>query len=85
VELVRGQAAAAHRSAGGAIDAFNLSTTHLQRFVTARRRELDALESFRGSVAPLSEASGTPTPLAAIRQTEPLPEVTLSNHATLSE
>jgi DNA recombination protein RmuC len=75
VDLVRTQAAAAHRSAGGAVDAFNLSSTHLQRFIAARRRELDALENFRGSVQPLTEAAGSPTPLAAIRRQE---EVTAS-------
>jgi DNA recombination protein RmuC len=70
VEQVRVQAAAAHRSAGGAVDAFNLSSTHLQRFIAARRRELDALETFRGSVQPLTEAAASPTPLAAIRRQE---------------
>jgi DNA recombination protein RmuC len=70
VELVRTQAAAAHRSAGGAVDAFNLSSTHLQRFIAARRRELDALETFRGVVQPLTEAAASPTPLATIRRQE---------------
>jgi DNA recombination protein RmuC len=70
VELVRVQAASAHRSAGNAVDAFNLSSTHLQRFIAARRRELDALENFRGSVQPLTEAAASPTPLAAIRRQE---------------
>lgn len=70
VELVRVQAASAHRSAGGAVDAFNLSSTHLQRFIAARRRELDALETFRSSVQPLTEAAASPTPLAAIRRQE---------------
>lgn len=70
VELVRAQAAAAHRSAGGAVDAFNLSSTHLQRFMAARRRELDALETFRGAVQPLTEAAASPTPLATIRRQE---------------
>lgn len=70
VELVRAHAAAAHRSAGGAVDAFNLSSTHLQRFMAARRRELDALETFRGVVQPLTEAAASPTPLATIRRQE---------------
>lgn len=70
VELVRAQAAAAHRSAGGAVDAFNLSSTHLQRFMAARRRELGALETFRGAVQPLTEAAASPTPLATIRRQE---------------
>jgi DNA recombination protein RmuC len=72
VEQVRMQAAAAHRTAGGAVDAFNLSSTHLQRFLAARRRELDALESFRGVVTPLTEAAASPTPLASIRRPEEL-------------
>ena len=70
VDRVRMQAAESHRWAGGAVDAFNLSSTHLQRFIAARRRELDALESFRGSVQPLTEAAASPTPLAAIRRQE---------------
>lgn len=82
VELVRGQAAAAHRSAGGAVDAFNLSSTHLQRFIAARRRELDALESFRSSVQPLTEAAASPTPLAAIRRQE---EVTAGLPSVMSD
>jgi DNA recombination protein RmuC len=82
VELVRTQAAAAHRSAGGAVDAFNLSSTHLQRFIAARRRELDALENFRGSVQPLTEAAGSPTPLAAIRRQE---EVAASTQQAIGE
>lgn len=75
VEQVRTEAAAAHRSAGGAIDAFNLSSTHLQRFVAARRRELDALETFRGTVQPLTAAAASPTQLAAIRRPEPSAEL----------
>jgi DNA recombination protein RmuC len=72
VEQVRAQAAAAHRTAGGAVDAVNLASTHLQRFLSARRRELDALESFRGVVQPLTEAAGSPTPIAAVRRPEEL-------------
>lgn len=70
VDQVRAQAAAAHRAAGGAVDAFNLSSTHLQRFLAARRRELDALDGFRGAVTPLTEAAASPTPLAQIRRPE---------------
>nr|WP_137813086.1 DNA recombination protein RmuC [Gandjariella thermophila] len=70
VEQVRAQAARAHRQAGGAIDAANLSTTHLQRFLSARRRELDALESFRAAVRPLTETAASPTPLPAVRQAD---------------
>ena len=72
VETVRSQAAVAHRSAGAAVDAVNLSSTHLQRFLSARRRELDALENFRAAVAPLTEASASPTPIAAVRRVEEL-------------
>lgn len=68
VEAVRSQASSAHRAAGHAVDAVNLSSTHLQRFLSARRRELDALETFRASVSPLTEAAASPTPVPAIRQ-----------------
>ncbi|GGS13893.1 DNA recombination protein RmuC [Actinokineospora fastidiosa] len=70
VAAVRAGAAAAHRAAGGAIDALNLSSTHLQRFVSARRRELEALEQFRAAVLPLSESTANPTPLPALRQAD---------------
>jgi DNA recombination protein RmuC len=70
VDQVRAQAAAAHRSAGNAVDAFNLSSTHLQRFLSARRKELDALDGFRSAVTPLTEAAASPTPLAAVRRPE---------------
>ncbi|PXY26596.1 DNA recombination protein RmuC [Prauserella sp. PE36] len=68
VERVRSSAASAHRAAGNAVDAVNLSSTHLQRFLSARRRELDALESFRASVGPLTEAAASPAPVPAIRK-----------------
>ncbi|WP_116104159.1 DNA recombination protein RmuC [Amycolatopsis thermalba] len=68
IELVRAGAAAAHRAAGNAIEALNLSSTHLQRFLSARRRELDALEGFRAAVAPLSDAAASPTEVATIRR-----------------
>ncbi|SDJ33313.1 DNA recombination protein RmuC [Actinokineospora alba] len=70
VATVRARAASAHRSAGMAVDAVNLSSTHLQRFLSARRRELDALEQFRTAVTPLTDASASPTPIPAIRRTE---------------
>lgn len=70
VEQVRLQAGRANRAADTAIDAVNLSTTHLQRFLSARRRELDALEGFRASVEPLTEASATPTPLPLVRRAD---------------
>ncbi|WP_019853158.1 DNA recombination protein RmuC [Actinopolyspora mortivallis] len=57
IEQVRAQAVRAQRAAGSAVEAVNLSSTHLQRFVSARRRELDALENFRGAVQPLVELS----------------------------
>jgi DNA recombination protein RmuC len=68
IEAVRGHAAAAHRAAEGAVDAVNVSSTHLQRFLQARRRELDALTQFAGAVAPLTDAAAVPTPLAAVRR-----------------
>ncbi|WP_330270994.1 DNA recombination protein RmuC [Lentzea sp. NBC_00516] len=70
VEQVRLQAGRANRAADSAIDAVNLSTTHLQRFLSARRRELDALEGFRASVEPLTDASATPTPLPLVRRAD---------------
>ncbi|NIJ10706.1 DNA recombination protein RmuC [Saccharomonospora amisosensis] len=70
VEQVRARAASAHRAADNAVEAVNLSSTHLQRFLSARRRELEALESFRSSVAPLSEAAASPSPVAAVRRSD---------------
>ncbi|QWF82170.1 DNA recombination protein RmuC [Amycolatopsis sp. CA-230715] len=72
VERVRAGAASAHRAAGNAVDALNLSSTHLQRFVSARRRELDALESFRAAVAPLTEAAASPAPVPEVRRGDEL-------------
>jgi DNA recombination protein RmuC len=68
IEQLRRHATAAHRAAGNAVDAVNLSSTHLQRFLAARRRELDALEGMRAAVGPLSEASASPAELAAVRR-----------------
>jgi DNA recombination protein RmuC len=70
VEAVRSQAAAAHRAASAAVDAVNKSSTHLQSFVSARRRELDALESFRAAVGPLTDAAASPTPVTAVRRVD---------------
>jgi DNA recombination protein RmuC len=70
VEQVRAQATRAHRAADGAVDAVNLSSTHLQRFLSARRRELDALEGFRAAVEPLSTAAASPTPIPAVRRAD---------------
>ncbi|GAB3284366.1 DNA recombination protein RmuC [Parasphingorhabdus pacifica] len=70
IEQVRSQAVRAQRAASGAVDAVNLSSTHLQRFVSARRRELDALESFRSAVVPLAESSGATSGLSTVRQDE---------------
>lgn len=75
VATVRATATHAQRAAGAAIDALNLSTTHLQRFLSARRRELDALEQFRSAVTPLTEATASPAPLPTLR----LPEDTTVN------
>jgi DNA recombination protein RmuC len=70
VEQVRSHAARAHRAAGSAVDAVNLSSTHLQRFMSARRRELDALEGFRGAVQPLTDTAASPTAIRPIRRME---------------
>lgn len=70
VEQVRLSAGRANRAADSAIEAVNLSTTHLQRFLSARRRELEALEGFRASVEPLTDASATPTPLPLVRRAD---------------
>ena len=70
VEQVRAQAVRAHRAAGAAVDALNLSSTHLQRFLSARRRELDALDSFRASVQPLTDTAANGTSIAPVRRSE---------------
>ncbi|NUT98502.1 MAG: DNA recombination protein RmuC [Saccharothrix sp.] len=70
VEQVRAQASSAHRAADAAIDAVNLSSTHLQRFLSARRRELDALEGFRAAVEPLTAASSSPKAVSFVRRAE---------------
>ena len=70
IEQVRSQAVRAQRSASAAVDAVNLSSTHLQRFVSARRREIDALEAFRSAVEPLADAAGNATSLAEVRHDE---------------
>lgn len=70
IEALRGHAAAAHRAAEGAVDAVNVSSTHLQRFLQARRRELDALTQFATAVGPLTEAAASPTPVAAVRRAD---------------
>ncbi|WP_020499274.1 DNA recombination protein RmuC [Sciscionella marina] len=72
VDRIREQAVGAHRAASGAVDAVNLSSTHLQRFLSARRRELDALEGFRAAVTPLTETSGTASPVAQVRRNDEL-------------
>lgn len=70
VEKVRSQAAAAHRAAGNAVEALNLSSTHLQRFLSARRREVEALDSFRAQVSPLTDAAASPSPVPEVRRTD---------------
>lgn len=76
LEAVRAQASAAHRAATSAIDAANISTTHLHRFLAARRRELDALTHFRIAATPLRDAAASPTPLPPIRDPDDLPTLT---------
>jgi DNA recombination protein RmuC len=70
IDAVRSHAASAHRAAGAAVDAANLSSTHLQRFLQARRRELESLAQFRSAVGPLSEAAASPHPIAAVRRSD---------------
>jgi DNA recombination protein RmuC len=70
IEALRGHAAAAHRAAEGAVDAVNVSSTHLQRFLQARRRELDALTQFATAVSPLTEAAASPTPVPSVRRSD---------------
>ena len=73
IEAVRSTAGEAHRAAGSAVDAVNLSSTHLQRFLSARRRELDALETLRAVVSPLTDAAASPHPVPRVRRPEPVP------------
>lgn len=68
VDHLRATAAGAHRAAGTAVDAFNLSSTHLQRFLSSRRKELDALEGFRRTVEPLTDVAASPSPVSEIRR-----------------
>ena len=70
IEQVRAQATRAQRAASNAVEAVNLSSTHLQRFVSARRRELDALESFRSAAGPLTDAAGTTGTTTEVRREE---------------
>jgi DNA recombination protein RmuC len=82
IEAIRSQAASAHRAAGAAVDAVNVSSTHLQRFLQARRRELDALNQFRTAVTPLRDAAASPTPLSAIRDLDDAP---MLDHSIVEE
>jgi DNA recombination protein RmuC len=70
IDALRGQALAAHRAAENAVDSVNVSSTHLQRFLQARRRELDALTQFTAAVGPLTDAAASPTPLPAVRRSD---------------
>lgn len=82
IDALRGQALAAHRAAENAVDAVNVSSTHLQRFLQARRRELDALTQFTSAVGPLTDAAASPTPLAAVRRSD---DVVVNGSPTRSE
>jgi DNA recombination protein RmuC len=70
IDALRGQALAAHRAAENAVDAVNVSSTHLQRFLQARRRELDALNQFTSAVVPITDAAASPTPLPSVRRSD---------------
>lgn len=85
VEAVRSQAASAHRAAGTAVDAVNVSTTHLQRFLQARRRELDALVQFRTAVAPLRDAAASPSVIAPVRDPDVRDDAPGVDHSMVSE
>jgi DNA recombination protein RmuC len=73
VETVRSQASGAYRAATAAVDAVNVSSTHLQRFLQARRRELDALSQFRVAVGPLRDAAASPSAIATVRDPDEMP------------
>ena len=62
----------------------NLSSTHLQRFLAARRRELDALTQFRATVSPLTDAAASPTPVAEVRQPDELAVAAPSDHQAIA-
>lgn len=68
IDQVRSQAIRAHRAATGAVDAANLSSTHLQRFLSARRREIEALETFRNAVGTLTDSAGGSQPISELRR-----------------
>lgn len=67
VDRIRATAAKAHRGAVAAVRECNVSGTHLANFLTARQRELEALERFRAAVGPLTDSAGSPTPVPEIR------------------
>lgn len=85
VEQVRSQAARAQRAASSAVDAVNLSSTHLQRFVSARRKELDALETFRGAIQPLAEAANSTSTVTSVRRDDDLLHTATTPAATEPE
>lgn len=77
VERIRATAVNAHRSAVAAVKEANVSGTHLTNFLAARRRELEALDAFRGAVTPLTHSAGSPTPVPELRE-QPDPGMVLS-------
>jgi DNA recombination protein RmuC len=88
VETVRSQASGAYRAASAAVDAVNVSSTHLQRFLQARRRELDALSQFRVAVGPLRDAAASPSAIATVRDPDELPvngAVPTADHSMVAE
>lgn len=84
VEAVRSQASSAHQAACSAVDAVNVSSTHLQRFVQARRRELEALSLFRTAVAPLRDAAASPSQVAVVRDPA-LHDAPMLSHSMVEE
>jgi DNA recombination protein RmuC len=67
VELIRKQALKAQQYATTSLDQANVASTHLQRFVAARAKELEALEKFRAAIEPLSSAAGNTKPIPELR------------------
>ena len=69
VEKVRAQAEAAHRAASNAIEALNLSSTHLQRFLSARRRESKP-STASAPGRPSHRCGGKPLTVPEVRRTD---------------
>jgi DNA recombination protein RmuC len=71
IDQLRSGAGRAHRAAALAIEAANTTGTHLDRLAAARRRELEALDTFRSAVTPLAEFCGRAVSVPLIRDAVP--------------